>query len=77
VCGFQVDNRENNSCDYFDPADENLCNWMMFIRPATVYAEQNLVAYQYRSEIYFSTISDIQPGQELKVAAQSDCCLFS
>lgn len=59
--------RDNGNCEYYDAADENLCNWMMFIRPASTFAEQNLVAYQFRNEIYFSTMCNIQTGQELKV----------
>lgn len=66
-CG-QVD-CDNGSCEYYDPVDENQCNWMMFVRPASVYSEQNLVAYQFRHDIYFSTITNIQPGQELKVSS--------
>nr|CEP16114.1 PRDM10/15 [Platynereis dumerilii] len=52
---------------YFEATDENKCNWMMFVRPAQSYDEQNLVAYQYGSEIYFCTTKHIQPRVELKV----------
>ncbi|KAK5603173.1 hypothetical protein CRENBAI_014336 [Crenichthys baileyi] len=41
-------------------------NWMMFVRPAQNHLEQNLVAYQYGSEIFYTTIKHIQPKQELK-----------
>lgn len=56
---------------WFDLSDEDSCNWMMFLRPAQNHLEQNLVAYQYGSEIFYTTIKNIQPKQELKV---SECC---
>ena len=39
----------------------------MFVRPALTYAEQNLVAYQFGQDIYFSVIKNIEARQELKV----------
>lgn len=47
--------------------DEDRCNWMMFVRPAENHLEQNLVAYQYGSDIFYTTIKNIPPKQELKV----------
>lgn len=52
---------------WLDLSDEESCNWMMFVRPAQNHLEQNLVAYQYGSEIFYTTIKNIQPKQELKV----------
>ncbi|CAL8363642.1 unnamed protein product [Merluccius merluccius] len=52
---------------WVDLSDEDSCNWMMFVRPAQNHLEQNLVAYQYGSEIFYTTIKNIQPKQELKV----------
>uniref|UniRef100_A0A1A8MYB6 PR domain zinc finger protein 10 n=1 Tax=Nothobranchius pienaari TaxID=704102 RepID=A0A1A8MYB6_9TELE len=52
---------------WLDLSDEDSCNWMMFVRPAQNHLEQNLVAYQYGSEIFYTTIKHIQPKQELKV----------
>lgn len=49
-------------------SDEERCNWMMFVRPAQNHLEQNLVAYQYGSEIFYTTIKNIQPKEELKVS---------
>ena len=53
-----------------DATDEGVCNWMMFVRPATCYGEQNLVAYQYGPDIYFTATRDIEPRQELKVSGR-------
>lgn len=53
---------------WFDLSDEERCNWMMFVRPAQNHLEQNLVAYQYGSDIFYTTIKNIQPKQELKVS---------
>lgn len=54
---------------WLDLSDEDHSNWMMFVRPAQNHLEQNLVAYQYGSEIFYTTIKNIQPKQELKVRA--------
>ncbi|KAG8568100.1 hypothetical protein GDO81_013888 [Engystomops pustulosus] len=40
---------------------------MMFVRPARNHLEQNLVAYQYGQHIYYTTIKNIEPKQELRV----------
>lgn len=40
---------------------------MMFVRPAQNHLEQNLVAYQYGQHIYYTTIKNIEPKQELRV----------
>ena len=55
---------------WVDLSDEDSCNWLMFVRPAENHLEQNLVAYQYGSEIFYTTIKNIQPKQELKVRPQ-------
>ncbi|XP_043937019.1 PR domain zinc finger protein 10 isoform X2 [Protopterus annectens] len=52
---------------WYELSDENICNWMMFVRPAKNHLEQNLVAYQHGSSIYFTTIKNIEPRQELRV----------
>ncbi|XP_061576429.1 PR domain zinc finger protein 10 isoform X2 [Cololabis saira] len=58
---------ERSNGVWFELSDEDSCNWMMFVRPAQNHLEQNLVAYQYGSEIFYTTIKNIQPKQELKV----------
>ncbi|GFR92508.1 PR domain zinc finger protein 10-like, partial [Elysia marginata] len=57
----------NKPRQYFETADENQCNWMMFVRPARTFAEQNLVAYQHKRNVFFSSTKIIEPKQELKV----------
>lgn len=59
--------KENNEYYYFKTSDENKCNWMMFVRPAENFAEQNLVAYQHGQDIFFTVSKNIEPKQELKV----------
>lgn len=59
---------EKSDDAWLDLSDEDTCNWMMFVRPAQNHLEQNLVAYQYGSEIFYTTIKNIQPKQELKVS---------
>lgn len=52
---------------WLELSDEERCNWMMFVRPAQNHLEQNLVAYQYGSDVFYTTIKNIQPKEELKV----------
>ena len=59
--------KADGTTGYFETGDENKCNWMMFVRPAATFAEQNLVAYQHGQDIYFTVIKNIEPRQELKV----------
>ena len=60
--------RDDGQTLFLEPMDENACNWMMFVRPAKSYSEQNLVAFQYNNDIFFVTIKNIEPRQELKVS---------
>ncbi|XP_052061539.1 PR domain zinc finger protein 10-like isoform X1 [Mytilus californianus] len=59
--------RQEGDVLYFDTSDENKCNWMMFVRPAENFAEQNMVAYQHGFDIYFSVTKNIDIRTELKV----------
>ncbi|NXI42513.1 PRD15 protein, partial [Galbula dea] len=52
---------------YFDTSNEDDCNWMMMVRPATAYEHQNLTAFQHDNDIYFTTSRDIPAGAELRV----------
>ena len=44
---------------YIDGKDEDSGNWLRFINCARTEAEQNLVAYQYRNDIYYRLIGAI------------------
>lgn len=57
----------DKTLNYFELSDENKCNWMMFVRPADNYAEQNLVVYQHGQDVFFSVTKNIEARQELKV----------
>ncbi|XP_061188855.1 PR domain zinc finger protein 15-like [Saccostrea echinata] len=50
-----------------DTTSENECNWLCLVRAATDSNEQNMIAYQMGTSIYYSTIRDIVVGEELKV----------
>ena len=51
---FQVFSSEAEG-QYIDTSDENVCNWMMFLRPAKNSEEQNVVAFQFKGHIYCTT----------------------
>ncbi|KAK3100301.1 hypothetical protein FSP39_017857 [Pinctada imbricata] len=42
-------------------------NWMRYVNCARSESEQNLVAFQYRGQIYYRTYKEIKPGTELLV----------
>ncbi|XP_070556719.1 zinc finger protein PLAG1-like [Ptychodera flava] len=50
-----------------DTSSEDMCNWMMFVRQASSIDDQNVVAYQHKNDIYFTTVKPIPPHSELKV----------
>lgn len=64
-------NLEKSNDLWLELSDEERCNWMMFVRPAQNHLEQNLVAYQYGSDIFYTTIKNIQPKEELKVSTKT------
>lgn len=52
---------------YLKRVNEDHCNWMMFVRPASRVEEQNCVVWQLDSAIYFSTVIPIRARKELRV----------
>lgn len=52
---------------HLDTRNEKYCNWMIHVDPAQYANEQNLVAYEEDSEIFFAAIEDLDVGDVLKV----------
>ena len=48
---------------YVNGADIQESNWMRYVNCSRTEDEQNLVAYQYRGEIFYRAYKDIQPGE--------------
>uniref|UniRef100_A0A8P4G9Z4 PR domain zinc finger protein 4 n=1 Tax=Dicentrarchus labrax TaxID=13489 RepID=A0A8P4G9Z4_DICLA len=59
---------------YIVTADENECNWMMFVRKARTRDEQNLVAYPANGKLFFCTTTEIHLDQELLFYYSRDYC---
>lgn len=59
--------QKDGSVVCFDMSNEDDCNWMMLVRPATDHKQQNLTAYQQDDDVYFNTSQDVLPGTELRV----------
>lgn len=57
----------NDDYYFLDACDTSKSNWMRYVNPAFSPDSQNLVAVQHEENIYFYTIRDIQPGEELMV----------
>ena len=50
-----------------DAGDVTISNWMRFVNCARNEEEQNLLAFQYKGDIYYRTIKDVSVGTELFV----------
>ncbi|XP_068217499.1 PR domain zinc finger protein 1 isoform X2 [Palaemon carinicauda] len=59
--------KENELYYYIDGYDTTRANWMRYVNPAYSSSAQNLIACQYKTNIYFYTIKPILPDQELLV----------
>ncbi|OWF45176.1 uncharacterized protein LOC110457344 [Mizuhopecten yessoensis] len=58
---------KDGTCISLDTTSENDCNWMCLVRAALTYEQQNCIAYQLGTNLYYSTTKDIAPGSELCV----------
>ncbi|XP_071148205.1 histone-lysine N-methyltransferase PRDM9-like [Mytilus edulis] len=52
---------------FIDALDRSKSNWMRYVNCARNEDEQNLIAYQYKGDIYYRSFKDIEPGNELLV----------
>ncbi|XP_078615109.1 uncharacterized protein LOC144884094 [Branchiostoma floridae x Branchiostoma japonicum] len=48
-----------------DASDPTKGNWMRYVNSARYFEEQNIVALQQHQRIYYKTIKEIKPGEEL------------
>ena len=76
LVGFYQIDREGAESMFMESSDENRCNWMMFVRPADNYSEQNMVVYQHGGDLFFSTTKNIEAKSELKVCMRISYCLL-
>lgn len=59
--------KEGKFSHFLDGRDESHSNWMRFVNCSRCEDEQNLVAHQFRGEIYYRTYKYVNPGEELLV----------
>uniref|UniRef100_A0A336MNP0 CSON014678 protein n=1 Tax=Culicoides sonorensis TaxID=179676 RepID=A0A336MNP0_CULSO len=52
---------------YLDGSDTSQANWMRYVASAYSFSVMNLVACQHQEHIYFYTLRDIMPNEELMV----------
>ncbi|XP_052748157.1 putative histone-lysine N-methyltransferase PRDM6 [Galleria mellonella] len=64
---WQLYDGNNKRRAVVDAKDPNASNWMRYVNCARHWREQNLVAYQYRGQIYYRTIKIIPRFTELMV----------
>ena len=64
--GYAWEIQKNGKTSHFiDATNEKYSNWLRYVNCARYEEEQNLVAFQYKQNIYYKTFKDIQPGCEL------------
>ncbi|XP_045783687.1 histone-lysine N-methyltransferase PRDM9-like [Maniola jurtina] len=64
---WQIYDRNGKRSHVIDAEDENNSNWMRYVNCSRHWCEQNLLAYQYRGELYYRTIKAIPRFTELLV----------
>ncbi|XP_066904483.1 PR domain zinc finger protein 10 isoform X2 [Halyomorpha halys] len=57
----------NGGIEWLDVSNENISNWMKYVRQAESGEEQNLSLHQIGKNLYFRALSRIAPQEELKV----------
>lgn len=62
---WEILNQEGKPFCYVDARDEKYSNWLRYVNCARYEEEQNLVAFQYRGNIYYRAYKNIAPGCEL------------
>ncbi|XP_046560922.1 uncharacterized protein LOC124269967 [Haliotis rubra] len=58
---------KDGSAVCLDASDENECNWMCLVEVARTEEEQNCMAYQLATNIFFNTTKAVEAGSPLKV----------
>ena len=59
--------KEGKPSFFVDAEKTSEANWMRYVNCARNQEEQNLLAYQYQGAIYYRTLCELPPGQELLV----------
>ena len=54
--------KDGKPSHFVDAKDKSKSNWMRYVNCAASETEQNLVAFQYRGEIYYRSYKDIAAG---------------
>ncbi|XP_039762484.1 probable histone-lysine N-methyltransferase PRDM7 [Pararge aegeria] len=64
---WQLYDRNGKRSHVVDADDANSSNWMRYVTCSRHWCEQNLVAFQYRGELYYRTIKIVPRFTELMV----------
>ena len=59
--------RSGKTSHYVDARTVNTSNWMRYVNCARNSHEQNLLAFQYCGSIFYRSLRDVRPGEELLV----------
>ena len=67
LVSFKIHGQKEKHNRFVDAGDVTISNWMRFVNCARNEEEQNLLAFQYKGEIFYRTIKDVSVGTELFV----------
>ncbi|XP_052216384.1 histone-lysine N-methyltransferase PRDM9-like isoform X2 [Dreissena polymorpha] len=59
--------KEGKASHFVDAQNKATSNWMRYVNCAMTEADKNLVAFQYKGGIYYCTLKQFSPGEELLV----------
>ncbi|KAK5645486.1 hypothetical protein RI129_006786 [Pyrocoelia pectoralis] len=63
---------DNGLVHRLDVSDDRVANWMCYVRQAKTYMEQNVLVLQRGGALYYTTVVNILPKQELLVGYSQD-----
>ncbi|CAG5001556.1 unnamed protein product [Parnassius apollo] len=73
---WQIYDQNNKPKHVVDAADEDRSNWMRYVNCSRHWNEQNLLAYQYKGQLYYRTIKIVPRFTELLVFYGSEFASF-
>ncbi|XP_061162416.1 histone-lysine N-methyltransferase MECOM-like isoform X2 [Saccostrea echinata] len=71
---FKVLNEKGEIKGWIDASETGTGNWMKYIRSSTRSESQNLMAVQTEEEIYYKSMRDILPGEEMLLYPSDPVC---
>ncbi|XP_014665325.1 PREDICTED: PR domain zinc finger protein 16-like isoform X2 [Priapulus caudatus] len=65
MCAWELIETDGKVKGWIDATEPGTGNWMKFVRSAKAVEEQNVMAVQVESQVYYKAIKDIEAGEEM------------